>query len=183
MTISPAWGVRGCSTAVERVKKLAWWLHTGWPTCAGGATGLNTSSFPRSPHKKKLAIGGDIELVHQYPQKLLELRVSGGVEVGGVEDDTRVFFVGSPLRGQGPLHSFAGGGGVVAGGAHHDKDLPLVEEEFIPPLNPGLPQNRSRLNIHAVLWGKGHKSGEVTICLRIVGRGKDMGGGGDVCVG
>ena len=54
----------------------------------------------------------------------------------------------------------------MAGGAHHDEDLPLVEEDLVPPLHLGLPQGRSRLNAQAVvLVGEGHKSGEVAVRL------------------
>ena len=50
---------------------------------------------------------------------------------------------------------------MVAGGAHQDEDLPLVEEDLVPPLHVGLPQGRSRLNAQALLRGEGHKSGDV----------------------
>ena len=49
--------------------------------------------------------------------------------------------------------------------AHHDEDLPLVEEDLVPPLHLGLPQGRSRLNAQAVLGGEGLKSGEVAVRL------------------
>ena len=64
----------------------------------------------------------------QCPQNLLEVRVSGGFEVGGVGDNTCVFFVGGPLCEQGPLHLLSGGGGetVVASGILvHTPLLPL----------------------------------------------------------
>ena len=57
-----------------------------------------------------------------------------------------MLFVGGPLSERGPLHVLVGGGGMVAGGADHDEDLPLFEEGLVPPLHLGLPQGRSRLN-------------------------------------
>ena len=64
-----------------------------------------------------------------------------------------------------PLHVLAGGGGMVAGGAHRDEDLPLVEEDLVPAFHLGLPQGRSRLNAQAVLGGEGYKNGEVVVPL------------------
>ena len=49
--------------------------------------------------------------------------------------------IGGPLRKQCPLHLLPGGGGepVVPGSADHDEDLPLLEEDLVPPLLRGLP--------------------------------------------
>ena len=50
-----------------------------------------------------------------------------------------------------------GGGGMVGGGAHHDEDLPLVEEDLVPPLHLGLPEGCSRLNVEAVVGERATK--------------------------
>ena len=76
-----------------------------------------------------------------------------------------MLFVGGPLREQGPLHVLTGGGWktMVAGGADHDENLPLVKEDLVPPLHLGLPQGRSRLNAQAVLGGEGDEGGKVGV--------------------
>ena len=40
---------------------------------------------------------------------------------------------------------------MVPGGADEDEDLPLLEEDLVPPLLLGRPQFCSRLDIDAVL--------------------------------
>ena len=50
---------------------------------------------------------------------------------------------------------------MVPGSADHDEDLPLFEEDLVPPLFRGLPQRRSRLDVEAVLGGEGHEGGDV----------------------
>ena len=50
-----------------------------------------------------------------------------------------------------------GGEPVVPGSADQDEDLPLLEEDLVPPLLNGLPQRRSRLDLYAVLGGEGHE--------------------------
>ena len=54
---------------------------------------------------------------------------------------------------------------MVAGGADHDENLPLVKEDLVLPLHLGLPQGRSRLNAQGVMGGKGHKGGKVGVRL------------------
>ena len=54
---------------------------------------------------------------------------------------------------------------MVAGGAHHDEDLPLVDEDLVPLLNLRLPKGCSRLNVEAVLGEEGHESEEVAVRL------------------
>ena len=46
---------------------------------------------------------------------------------------------------------------MVLGGADQAEDLPLLEEDLVPPLLRGLPQCRSRLDIDLVLGGEGHE--------------------------
>ena len=91
----------------------------------------------------------------------------GGVEVGGVGQRFDMLFVGGPLREHGPLHVLTGGGRktMVAGGADHDENLPLVKEDLVPPLHLGLPQGRSRLNGQVVLGGEGREGGKVGVRL------------------
>ena len=119
------------------------------------------------PHEKQdLAIREDLLLL-KGPQKFFEQQVSGGVEVGGVGKHVDMLFVGGQLREHDPLHFLAKGGWetMVGGSAHHDEDLPFVEEDLVTPLQSGLPQGRSYLNAEAVLEGAGHKSGEVAVLL------------------
>ena len=89
--------------------------------------------------------------------------------------------IGGPLREQCPLHLVPGGGGggepVVPGSADEDKDLPLLEEDLVPPLLRGLPQRRSRLGVDAVLGGEGHEGRDVAA------RGVAVRGGGGACPG
>ena len=58
-------------------------------------------------------------------RKNFEQRFSGGDEEGGVGHQSCMPPVGGPLGKEGTLHVLAAGGGtMVAGGAHHD-DLGL----------------------------------------------------------
>ena len=67
---------------------------------------------------------------------------------------------------------------MVPGSADEDEDLPLLEEDLVPPLLRGLPQRRSRLDVDAVLGGAGHEGRDVAP------RGVAVtGGGGAVCLG
>ena len=65
-----------------------------------------------------------------------------GVEVGGVGQHVDMLFVGGPLREHGPLHVLTSRGWktMVASGADHDENLPLVKEDLVPPLHLGLPR-------------------------------------------
>ena len=65
---------------------------------------------------------------------------------------------------------------------HHDEDLPLFEEDLVPPLLRGLPQRRSRLDVEAVLGGEGHEGGDVASGGVAVMGGGHVGGGGDIRV-
>ena len=105
-----------------------------------------------------------------------------GIEVGGIGDNTWLFFVGVQCVNKAPCICCPGGGGG-ASGAHHDQDIPLLKEDLIPPLHMGHPQGRSSLNIQAVPRGEGHKSGEVGVRRCTVGRRKDVGESGGVRVG
>ena len=98
--------------------------------------------------------------------------------------DPRMLPVGGPLREQCPLELLPGGGGepVVPGGADEDEDLPLLEEDLIPPLLLGLPQRRSRLDIDAVLGGEGHKSRDVAARGGAVTGGQHVRGGRNIRV-
>ena len=51
----------------------------------------------------------------QRPQKLLEARVSGGVEVGGIGDNTRVFLSGVHCVNRAHSICCSGGGGGRGG--------------------------------------------------------------------
>ena len=57
-----------------------------------------------------------------------------------------MLFVSGPLLEQGPLHVLTGAGWntMVAGGADHAENLPLVKEDLVPPLHLGLAQGGSR---------------------------------------
>ena len=68
----------------------------------------------------------------QCPHNLLHVAVTGWVEVGGVGVHTCVFFVGALCVNKGDCILFLGGGTVVAGGAHHDEDIPLFEGHLVP---------------------------------------------------
>ena len=105
-----------------------------------------------------MAIRGDLPLLN-CPQKILEQRVRGGVEESGVGHHTCMPLLGGPLGEQGPLHILARGWGVetMVASAHHDEDLPLVEEDLIPPLHRALPQGLSRPNVQAVLGERATK--------------------------
>ena len=46
---------------------------------------------------------------------------------------------------------------MVPGSADEDEDLPLLEEDLVPPLLRGLPQRRFRLYIDVVLGAEGHE--------------------------
>ena len=85
--------------------------------------------------------------------------------------------MGGPLRKQCPLHLLPGGRGepVVRGSADQDEDLPLFEEDLVPPLLRGLPQRRSRLHVEAVLGGEGHEGGDVAAGGVAVGGGRMSG--------
>ena len=77
----------------------------------GGSSAANPKwPFTPPPKKRELAIRGDLLLLKR-PQKFLEQRVSGEVEVGGVGQHVGMLFVGGPLSEEGPLHVLAGGGG------------------------------------------------------------------------
>ena len=62
----------------------------------------------------------------------------------------------------------------MPGSADRDEDLPLLEEDLVPPLRRGVPQRRSRLDIDAVLGGEGHEGRDVAA------RGVAVTGGGSV---
>ena len=49
----------------------------------------------------------------------------------------------------------------MPGSADEDEDLPLLEEDLVPPLFRGLPQRRSPLDVDAVLGGEGHEGRDV----------------------
>ena len=71
----------------------------------------------------------------------------------------------------------------MPGSADHDEDLPLFEEDLVPPLLRGLPQRRSRLDVEAVLGGEGHEGGDVAAGgVAVRGGGGHVGGGGDIRV-
>ena len=82
----------------------------------------------------------------------------GGGEVRGVGQHVHMLFVRAPLREHGPWHVLTGGGWktMVAGGADHRENLPLVKEDLVPPVHLGLHQDRSPLNAQAILGGEGH---------------------------
>ena len=53
------------------------------------------------------------------------------------------FLSGFHCVNRAPCMSWRAGGGsetMVAGGAHHAKDLPLVEEDLVQPLHVGFPK-------------------------------------------
>ena len=66
---------------------------------------------------------------------------------------------------------------MVPGSADHDEDLPLFEEDLVPPLLRGFPQRRSCLDVEAVLGGEGHEGGDVAAGAVAVR------GGGGACRG
>ena len=72
---------------------------------------------------------------------------------------------------------------MVPGGADEDEDLPLLEEDLIPPLLLGLPQRRSRLDIDAVLGGEGHKRRDVAARGVAVTGGRHVWGSRNILVG
>ena len=71
-----------------------------------------TPNGPRTPTQEiEVAICWDLGLLKR-PQKFLQQRVGGGVEVGGVGQHVGMLFVGGPWIEQGPLHVLAGGGAL-----------------------------------------------------------------------
>ena len=71
---------------------------------------------------------------------------------------------------------------MVPGSTDHDEDLPLFEEDLVPPLLRGLPQRLSRLDVEAVLGEEGHEGGDVADGGVVVRGGEHVGGGGDIRV-
>ena len=65
---------------------------------------------------------------------------------------------------------------MVPGSVDQDEDLPLFEEDLVPPLLRGLRQRRSRLDVEAVLGGQGHEGGDVAAGGVAVGGGGSMSG-------
>ena len=70
-------------------------MHSGGPACAGGGDEVedivsqvpNQNTPPSQPPRQEVGHIGPLEC----PQKLLEVRVSRDVKVGGVGDNTCVF--------------------------------------------------------------------------------------------
>ena len=71
----------------------------------------------------------------------------------------------------------------VPGSADGDEDLPLLEEDLVPPLLRGLPQRRSRLDVDAVLGGEGHEGRDVAARGVAVRRGQHVWGRRNIRVG
>ena len=99
----------------------------------------------------------------QQAEAVLELQGAGGVQMRRIWLNPQMTPIGGPLRKRCPLHLLPGGRGepVVPGTADHDEDLPLFEEDLVPPVLRGLPQRRSHLDVEAVLGGEGHEGGDV----------------------
>ena len=72
---------------------------------------------------------------------------------------------------------------MVPGGADEDEDLPLLEQDLVPPLLLGLPERRSRLDIDAVLGGEGHKRRDVAARGVAVTGGQHVWGSRNIRVG
>ena len=81
-----------------------------------------------------------------------------------------------------PPASLARGGGAP-GKAHEDEDLPLLDEDLVPPLLRGLPERRSLLDNDAVLGGEGHEGRDVAAQGVAVTGGQHVWGSRNIRVG
>ena len=164
------------------------WLHLG------GAedvihhipVGQPRPSLQSNPQQQKLPKGGHVlrALPVQQAEAVLELKGEGGSICVVFGWTPPMLPVRGPLREQRPLHLLPGGEGepVVPGGADEDEDLPLLEEDLVPPLLLGLPQRRSRLDMEAELGGEGHKSEDVAAGGGAVTGGQHVRGGRNIRV-
>ena len=195
--ISPSRTVTGEMPCAERERNKGWCVHTGGPGCT--SVGLKTSSTTsRLAKPAKPPIQHPTATVartwarppqpppppFQQAEAFLELQGGGGVRMRRIRLNPRMTPIGDPLGKQCPLHLLPGGRGepVVPGSADHDEDVPLLEEDLVPPLIRGLPQRRSHLDVETVLGRKGHEGGEVAAGGVAVKGGEHVGGGGDIRV-
>ena len=72
---------------------------------------------------------------------------------------------------------------MVPGTADKDEDLPLLEEDLVPPLLRGLPQRRSRLDVDAVLGEEGYEGRDAAARGVAVRRGQYVRGRRNIRVG
>ena len=118
-------------------------LH-GPPKCASG----------RAPPKKEPLVPRDVRLLKR-PQEFFEqwsVGVSRKVALGST---LACLLSWVPWVKRAPCVSWPrGGGGMVAGGAHLNEDVPLVVEEVIPLVRLGLLQIRSRRGGSPTLPGR-----------------------------
>ena len=144
-------------------------------------------SLQSNPQQQELPKSGHVfpALPVQQVEAVLKLQGKGGVEMRRIWLNPRMTPMGGPLREQCPLHLLPGGGGelVVPGSADEDEDLPLLEEDLVPPLLPGLPQRRSRLDVDAILGGEGREGRDVAAGGVAVTGGRRVWGSRNIRVG